>query len=87
MEVSVPRGHFLFPPGTRRREGEMLLGRALPALVRDPDTCRMAVLQPGLGVPFIFEEMLDFLTKRLDSVPQVRGETWDCGETWGLSFH
>lgn len=55
----------------------MLLGRALPALVRDPDTCRMAVLQPGLGVPFIFEEMLDFLTKRLDSVPQVRGETWD----------
>jgi hypothetical protein len=35
----------------------------------------MAVLQPGLGVPFIFEEMLDFLTKRLDSVPQVRGDT------------
>lgn len=75
VAVSVPRCNYLFPPGCkRRRDGDRLLGQSVVSLVRDPYTCRMAVLEPRLGVPFIFEELFAFLRGRLD-VPQVGGST------------
>lgn len=59
--VVLPAGEFLLTPGRRRaflKSGTHLFGEPLAHLVRDPNTCRLALLEPSLGVPYIFEEVM-----------------------------
>lgn len=57
--VVLPSAEFSMTPG-RRREfkcGARLFGEPLVHLVRDPNTCRLALLDPSLGMPYVFEEV------------------------------
>lgn len=57
--VVLVADEFLLTPGRRRafKCGARLLGEPLSHLVRDPNTCRLALLDPSLGVPYVFEEV------------------------------
>jgi hypothetical protein len=57
--VVLPAAEFMLAPGKRAafKCGTHLFGEPLVHLVRDPNTCRLALLEPSLGVPYIFEEV------------------------------
>ena len=75
--VIVPSKDFLLSPGRPRgqhaagHQHRKLFGAPLAHLVRDVETCRFALLEPSLGVPYIFEAMLGFLEVYLTDTPRL----------------
>ncbi|KAM3575936.1 hypothetical protein VYU27_002121 [Nannochloropsis oceanica] len=74
--VTVPSKDFLLAKGHRTLHYKQqrpvprkrkLFGAPLAHLVRDIETCRYALLEPALGVPYIFESMLGYLESHLGS--------------------
>jgi hypothetical protein len=55
--IKVREEDFAECPGGHRRPRSKVFGERLDALVRDVETCRFAYLAPGLGIPYVVEEV------------------------------